>query len=134
MPEPVAARVDRHWVSYEARILTRRISGARPLPEVQNLDDEALWYEVGRTVRRFHDTGLDHVDLNVDNILIVEGKVYLIDFDRCRLRTTMRDSGRWRYRNLARLKRSMIKRCGDRGHSSVARFWKAFYAGYGRRD
>lgn len=109
VPEPIAARAKRYGLFYEAAILIRRIPGAVPLPEVDNLQDEGLWREVGRTIRRFHDAGLDHVDLNCDNVLVAGGEVYLIDFDRCRLR--LADSGgSWRNRNLDRLHRSVAKR------------------------
>ena len=57
-------------------------------------------------IRRFHNEGLDHVDLNARNILIDDRDMpWLIDLDRCRLR----DPGRWQTGNLARLERSLEK-------------------------
>jgi 3-deoxy-D-manno-octulosonic acid kinase len=56
-------------------------------------------------VRRFHDLGVCHADLNVHNILLSEDGVYLVDFDRCQLR----GGGLWRDANLVRLRRSLEK-------------------------
>jgi 3-deoxy-D-manno-octulosonic acid kinase len=57
-------------------------------------------------IKRFHQAGLDHVDLNARNILIdPHDKPWLIDLDRCRLRSP----GKWQKENLARLQRSLMK-------------------------
>ncbi|MDX1467072.1 MAG: 3-deoxy-D-manno-octulosonic acid kinase [Halomonas sp.] len=108
VPRPVAAQVTRHGLSYEAALITVRIPGARALADLitRQQADDALLERVGATVRRFHDAGLNHVDLNARNLLIdPEGRVWLIDLDRCRLRRR----GRWRAANLARLQRSFEK-------------------------
>ncbi|TFH87584.1 3-deoxy-D-manno-octulosonic acid kinase [Billgrantia azerbaijanica] len=108
VPRPVAAGVTRHGPTYEAALLTVRIPGARALAELLAAGeaDEALLHRVGATIRRFHDAGLDHVDLNARNLLVDPvGRVWLIDLDRCRLRRP----GRWHERNLARLARSLAK-------------------------
>jgi 3-deoxy-D-manno-octulosonic acid kinase len=125
VPEPIAAGATRYGLFYEAAILIRRIPGAVPLPEVDNLTDESLWREVGRTIRRFHDAGLDHVDLNCDNILVAGGVVYLIDFDRCRVVA----SQKYNYRNLDRLARSVERRINvtKRQQNDL---WNALIHGY----
>jgi 3-deoxy-D-manno-octulosonic acid kinase len=108
VPTPVAAAVTRRGLTYEAALITERISGARALAErlEARRAGDALLAEVGRTIRRFHDAGLDHVDLNARNLLVdEEGKVWLIDLDRCRLRPR----GSWQAANLARLERSLVK-------------------------
>ncbi|MCG6656711.1 3-deoxy-D-manno-octulosonic acid kinase [Halomonas campisalis] len=108
VPRPVAAGVTRHGLSYEAALLTVRIPGARALAErlAENRADAALLTSVGATIRRFHDAGLDHVDLNARNLLVDDdGKTWLIDLDRCR----MRPSGGHVPGNLARLARSLRK-------------------------
>ena len=108
VPRPVAADVTRHGPTYAAALITVRISGARALAsllENGEADDDLLQC-VGATIRRFHDVGLDHVDLNARNLLVgEEGKVWLIDLDRCRLRP----DGAWKGRNLERLERSLVK-------------------------
>lgn len=108
VPRPVAAAVTRHRVTYTAGLITLRIPGARALANlIKNEEaDEDLLERVGFTIRRFHDAGLDHVDLNARNLLVDErGKVWLIDLDRCKLRP----KGIWQTHNLARLERSLAK-------------------------
>jgi 3-deoxy-D-manno-octulosonic acid kinase len=112
VPRPIAACVTRHGLTYEAALITQRIPGARALADW--LNDEPMPAEglstvlvsVGRMIRRFHDHGLDHVDLNARNILIdTQGTPWLIDLDRCRLRRP----GQWQKANLKRLERSLTK-------------------------
>ncbi|MFP4136917.1 MAG: 3-deoxy-D-manno-octulosonic acid kinase [Halomonas sp.] len=108
VPRPVAAGITRHGLTYEAALITVRLPGARALAGLlQNGEaDDALLRRVGATVRRFHDAGLDHVDLNARNLLVDdEGKVWLIDLDRCRRRS----DGGWKERNLERLERSLTR-------------------------
>lgn len=108
VPRPVAADVTRHGLTYSAALITVRIPGARALASLlENGEaDDDLLQRVGATIRRFHDIGLDHVDLNARNLLVdEEGKVWLIDLDRCRLRPR----GSWQAANLARLERSLVK-------------------------
>ena len=108
VPRPVAADVTRHGLTYSAALITVRIPGARALASLlENGEaDDALLQRVGATIRRFHDVGLDHVDLNARNLLVDEGgKVWLIDLDRCR----QRPDGAWKGRNLERLERSLVK-------------------------
>ncbi|MGM0925020.1 MAG: 3-deoxy-D-manno-octulosonic acid kinase [Pseudomonadota bacterium] len=108
VPRPVAADVIHHGLTYSAALITVRIPGARALASLlENGEaDDDLLQRVGATIRRFHDVGLDHVDLNARNLLVgEEGKVWLIDLDRCRLRP----DGAWKGRNLERLERSLVK-------------------------
>ncbi|MDX5432144.1 MAG: 3-deoxy-D-manno-octulosonic acid kinase, partial [Halomonas sp.] len=86
VPRPVAAGVTRHGPTYTAALITVRIPGARTLAEYLEGIEPSLLERVGATVRRFHDAGLDHVDLNARNLLVdAAGTVWLIDLDRCRL-------------------------------------------------
>lgn len=108
VPRPVAAAVTRHGVTYEAALITVRLPGARALATRLSgeANHEPLLETVGATVRRFHDAGLDHVDLNARNLLVDErDRVWLIDLDRCRLRAP----GAWQATNLERLQRSLVK-------------------------
>lgn len=106
VPRPVAAQVTRHGVTYAAALLTVRLAGARALADCLEDNDPALLERVGATIRRFHSAGLDHVDLNVRNLLITPDEtVWLIDLDRCRLRRP----GGWQNANLERLQRSLAK-------------------------
>ena len=111
VPQPIGACAWRAGARYQAALITRRIEGARPLASLIQAPDaatrhDALLSACGRMIRRFHDEGLDHVDLNARNILIDDRKTpWLIDLDRCRLRR----AGRWQAGNLARLERSLEK-------------------------
>jgi 3-deoxy-D-manno-octulosonic acid kinase len=68
--------------------------------------DDARWAAIGRCLRRFHDLGIHHADLNAQNILFdPDGKVWILDFDRGRERTP----GAWRESVLGRLARSLAK-------------------------
>ncbi|MCE8004775.1 3-deoxy-D-manno-octulosonic acid kinase [Billgrantia ethanolica] len=106
VPRPVAAAVTRDGPTYTAALITVRIPGASALAECLAEAEPALLERVGASVRRFHEAGLDHVDLNARNLLIdADGRVWLIDLDRCRLRPP----GAWQEANLARLARSLVK-------------------------
>ncbi|WP_228677642.1 3-deoxy-D-manno-octulosonic acid kinase [Marinobacter lipolyticus] len=131
VPQPVAALVVRQSkVSYEAAIIIERIEGAQPLPEHSAMNDEALWRRVGQTIAWFHREGLDHVDLNCDNILVSGDRVFLIDFDRCRLRRETLGSANWKESNLKRLRRSVDKRFGQLEPCRIDFLWQVLLAGY----
>lgn len=106
VPSPVAAIVVRDGPTYRAALITERLTNTEALAERLKRASPELLREVGATIRRFHDAGLDHVDLNARNLLVsANHKIWLIDFDRCRLRPP----GPWRQRNLSRLERSLIR-------------------------
>jgi len=116
VPRPIAASFCR-WPLvfaplYRARILLQLI------PNVQTFDyqlstaplDDAVWQSVGVCIRRFHDQGVFHADLNANNILIDEHQVvYLIDFDKGGIRKEKLQQAQWKLDNLQRLKRSLLK-------------------------
>ncbi|AQU84517.1 MULTISPECIES: 3-deoxy-D-manno-octulosonic acid kinase [unclassified Halomonas] len=125
IPRPVACCVTRFGASYEAALLTVRIPGAQALASLlaANEANEALLIRVGAMIKRFHLAGLDHVDLNARNILVDHhGEPWLIDLDRCRLRS----QGKWQAKNLARLERSIAKFCSPQETTAMA----YIYAGY----
>ncbi|MBD8874011.1 3-deoxy-D-manno-octulosonic acid kinase [Rhodanobacter sp. DHB23] len=107
-PAAVAARYRRHGLFYRADLITRRIGDALTLAEclaAGRLDAE-LAREAGTLVARFHRAGIWHADLNAHNVLVAPAALYLIDFDRGRLRAP---AEAWRLANLARLHRSLLK-------------------------
>jgi 3-deoxy-D-manno-octulosonic acid kinase len=129
VPQPVAARVERAGLFYRGDLITRRIPDARSLAErlAMGEAERMPWSAVGRCLRRFHDAGVCHADLNAHNILLDEaGKPFLIDFDR----GTRRGAGTWRGANLSRLRRSLDKLSGADGFNLAA--WTALLEGYGR--
>jgi 3-deoxy-D-manno-octulosonic acid kinase len=107
VPAPIAARYRRVGPSYTADIITERVPAVGSLSECLHTGALSVltWISIGRCIRRFHDLGVCHSDLNAHNILLSEEAVYLIDFDRCRLRS----AGLWRDGNLVRLRRSLEK-------------------------
>jgi 3-deoxy-D-manno-octulosonic acid kinase len=131
VPRPVAARVVREGLTYRADIVTVLIE-ARPLAEwLQEKRLPAQQLErIGACIRRFHDAGVYHADLNARNILLDEaGRVSLIDFDRGALRNP--EKGAWRDGNLERLKRSLEKfRRQERRFAFDDEDWKSLLRGY----
>src|SRR5699024_8762610 len=113
VPLPVAAwykKVSRF--QYRAAIIVERIPDAQPLADRINMLNAADWRLLGQTIRRFHDYGVRHADLNCFNVLIAQGLFYLIDFDKGRIMPSDSRSG-WKANNLARFARSLRKVAGD---------------------
>ncbi|MET4026630.1 3-deoxy-D-manno-octulosonic acid kinase [Marinobacter sp. MBR-99] len=132
VPEPIAAMVKRAGLVYTGAIIVGRILNARPMGDcLQDLDTEA-WRAVGKTVRRFHDAGVYHADLNCFNILLRGREVFLIDFDKARFFSEARNSSdeKWKAKNLKRLKRSIDKLYSSDTHTDVAPGWAALLTAY----
>jgi len=122
VPRPVAVRYQQSGPGYTADIITDYLPETRTLAAVLDEAEIGLptWAAIGRTLRRFHDWGLDHGDLNAHNILLRGDEVFLIDFDKARLRRggghadagvlgerLQRSPGMWADANLTRLRRSL---------------------------
>jgi 3-deoxy-D-manno-octulosonic acid kinase len=114
-PYPIAAFYERRGLSYKAALILQRIEDVRALVLFQHTDDAPVWHKAGACIRRFHDHGVFHADLNCTNILIADKdhSVYLIDFDRGQLHTDSQPSAHWKKANLARLARSVRKNFTD---------------------
>lgn len=129
VPRPAAAAYWRHGLSYTADLLTERLPAVRTLAEALARGTLAVdeWRRIGATVRRFHDAGVEHADLNAHNVqLAAGGEVYLLDFDRGR----RREPGEWQAANLARLRRSLGKLAGAGAVRYTETDWRALLAGY----
>ncbi|MGB6452712.1 MAG: 3-deoxy-D-manno-octulosonic acid kinase [Steroidobacteraceae bacterium] len=108
VPAPVAARYQQQGFTYRGDIITERLTEALPLSQCLGVGALSVlnWIAIGRCVRRFHDLGVCHADLNAHNVLLGrEDEVFLVDFDRGSLRTP----GLWCDANLVRLRRSLEK-------------------------
>ncbi|HEX7061636.1 MAG TPA: 3-deoxy-D-manno-octulosonic acid kinase, partial [Woeseiaceae bacterium] len=129
VPRPCAARYRRHGACYSADLLTVRMPDIEPLSSrIARATDPALWRTVGRGLRRFHDAGVYHADLNAYNVqLDAEGGIVLLDFDRGEIRTP----GAWQHANLARLERSLYKLKGlDPALEFTRADWASLLAAY----
>ena len=114
VPPPIAGRYLKSAFTYRAELITERLAGARSMEAVLAsgpMDDER-WVAIGRCLRRFHDAGVQHADLNARNIMLGErGEIWVLDFDRGRLRRP----GAWSGRALDRLARSLANSDADVG-------------------
>lgn len=123
VPRPVAARYQRRQLTYGGELVTALLPGTESLAArwLGGRDRRDDWEAAGRCIRRFHDAGVRHADLNAHNVMLDGGGgVWLLDFDRGRLLAP----GPWRARVLARLARSLQKigAAAGRGDEWRARF------------
>jgi 3-deoxy-D-manno-octulosonic acid kinase len=130
VPAPVAARYLKRGSTYSGDIITERVEGSEPLSALLLREPVPFssWLMIGRCVRRFHEAGVYHADLNAHNILLLgRDSVYLIDFDRGQLRKP----GWWRDANLVRLRRSLEKiTIGLPAERFTEDDWHTLLAGY----
>jgi len=129
VPTPIAARYRRQGMFYTADIITQRIEHSESLAARVAKGPLSLmqWIAIGRCIRRFHDAGVHHADLNAHNVLLTPEQVYLIDFDR----GTLRKRGWWADTNLVRLYRSLEKvTLVDAPGSFTDQDWHSLLAGY----
>ncbi len=108
VPAPVAARYQQEGLTYRGDIITERVSETISLAEGLKVGALSLlnWIAIGRCIRRFHDLGVCHADLNAHNVLLGRADdVFLVDFDR----GSLRKPGLWCDANLVRLRRSLEK-------------------------
>ncbi|EQD50920.1 Lipopolysaccharide kinase, partial [mine drainage metagenome] len=113
VPEPLAARCVRTgWFSARADLLSAELPAAQTLAERLRAGalSAADCTTVGALLARFHQAGVYHADLNAHNILWSGANLYLIDFDRGRVRKT---TSPWQRANLERLQRSLLKVAPD---------------------
>jgi len=116
---------------YRGWLATRRIAGARDLAQglaSPSPPGSAVLATVLALVRRMHDAGVEHPDLNLGNLLWRSGpagpEAFVVDLDRVRLRDAPL-SFRRRQRAVRRLERSYLKRFGDRADAPD---WYGLYA------
>jgi 3-deoxy-D-manno-octulosonic acid kinase len=89
-----------------------------------------LWKDIATTIKKFHDAGLFHADLNANNIMIsTNNEVYLIDFDKSEFRVGNKNN--WKENNIKRLLRSLNK---IKNNSQTFNFgnkdWELFLTAY----
>ncbi len=109
VPEVLGGMCQREGLFYSAALLTQRIPDVIPLADllVSCESNDALWLDTGRCIRRFHNAGVYHADLNARNILVdSRKKVWVIDLDRARF---LAPNSSQLENNLQRLLRSLRK-------------------------
>lgn len=130
VPRPVAARYIRTGSYYTADLITEKLPNLVTLAKL--LEDHELssetWSQVGSCVRRFHEAGVFHADLNAHNIMLTKDgeDIHIIDFDRGHFRP----GNAWKQRNLDRLKRSLEKVTRDLQWGFDQQQWNYLLGGY----
>jgi len=130
VPRPIAALCEHRGVLSTGAIMTACIPSAKTLADILAAGNtvEGICSKVGSCIRKFHEAGAWHADLNVRNILLdADYNVYLIDFDRARFNPGKRVNGEG---NLKRLKRSFQKLWAANGIPEQLPAWHELKAGY----
>ncbi|MCC4863531.1 3-deoxy-D-manno-octulosonic acid kinase [Vibrio splendidus] len=113
VPKPIAARAIKSGLLYRADLMSERISNAKDLVDVLVVHpiDADIYHKIGQEIRKMHDAGINHTDLNIHNILLDDSQnVWIIDFDKC----GQQAGDDWKEGNLNRLKRSFLKEVNKR--------------------
>ena len=107
------ARIRRCPPFCRLELATQQIPSANTLQAVLEQSPPASWLrqlapQVGRLIRRLHDHGVQHADLNLKNLLVAEDPpVSVIDFEGSRRHSSLGTAGR--VANFERLFRSLAK-------------------------
>lgn len=125
VPQPLGICWTRRAGFFRGRIATREIVGIDLKSKLENDPKEAfeVLEQCGAVIRRFHDEGFWHADLQVGNILVSDSKIWLIDFDNATWEDSITDLAR--ARNLLRFRRSLEK------HGFPQTYFGAALEGYG---
>lgn len=131
VPTPIAAKVTRSGFIYRGDIITEAVKGAQSLLDIlvtRPLTHDEL-KNVATTLSEFHNRGVYHADLNINNILFDEaGKVFIIDFDRGEIR---QPEIAWQQENIKRLARSFAK---EQSRNEIMHWqqsdWQSLYCDY----
>ena len=134
VPVPIAALCRHHGILSTGALITEKIEQTRTLADVlpsgasgPSMSKES-WAKIGNCIRRFHQAGVWHADLNARNVLLDSaGQVYLIDFDRARFTAGKKVHGQG---NLSRLKRSLRKLWPGTHAEALQPAWEHLMAGY----
>ena len=123
--EVVGVRAERRGFGWSLDVVTRRIEDAVPL---RDLLPRAPAAGVARAVRRMHDSGLWHADLNLQNILVTgDGGIRIIDLSGSRVKRPLPMSAR--LDNIARLYRSLVKQHLPVAAFTLGRFLLTYFDG-----
>ena len=137
-PEVIAYAVYPAGAYYRADIVTRWIPASEDLATVTfgadastDVDRAAAWAATGRLLRSAFENGAHHPDLNLRNVLVTgaraDSTAWLIDLDRCRVRSSASDAARRRMLERFHRSRRKLERRFRRpvGAASLAAFEEA---------
>jgi hypothetical protein len=122
---------------YRAYLLSLEIPGAKdmvhylqdvgphPVGEILMAKRQVI-RSAGLLLRKFHEAGFFHADLQLKNLLVTDGKVLLLDFDRSYRKQNL--SAQEKVRNLLRLNRSVDKWKRDGLPVTLRDRWRFFLA------
>lgn len=129
-PVPVASKINKKGFYYCADLITLKIPKAIDVHHVllEKAISKEIWQKIGQTIAQFHQHQIYHHDLNIHNIMLDnEQKVWLIDFDKCKIK-----SGEdWKQQNLDRLLRSLNKESNKSSNYGFSQSnWQQLLKGY----
>ncbi|TYL48303.1 3-deoxy-D-manno-octulosonic acid kinase [Marinomonas sp. IMCC 4694] len=131
VPRPIAGLITTHNGFYRSALITETIANASDLFEMIKAGKSHTldWNNIGHVIKRFHDHGIYHSDLNCHNIMVDQlNTVWVIDFDKCEQRPI---NPIWQQNNLDRLKRSLNKESEKQASFTVTDTqWNHFLEGY----
>lgn len=125
VPEPLGAVWRRSRMVYRGAIASREVDGQDLFHYLSTgpADADGVMTRIGVLIRRMHDLGVYHADLQVRNLLVADEDLYVIDFDNARIRECL--PPRLRARNLFRFRRSLRK------NGFPSRYFDCVLRGYG---
>jgi 3-deoxy-D-manno-octulosonic acid kinase len=130
-PKPSAAMVTKRGLYYQADMISKKIPNAQDLHYIlleKNLAHN-VWQKTGQTIAKFHNHQVYHHDLNIHNIMLDDKHgIWLIDFDKCRIR----QGDNWKKSNMSRLKRSFEKEKNLRNIHWQPADWQILISAYNK--
>ena len=133
VPRPIAARVRRQGLFYQADLITSQIIDASSMADFlskQRLTPQH-WLDIGDCIGQFHQLGFYHDDLNIENIMIDNGgNIFLLDFDKGVQSQTDND---YSTSSFDRMKRSVMKWYSVNNQPFPRKEWEELMAGYSSR-
>jgi 3-deoxy-D-manno-octulosonic acid kinase len=109
IPKPIGLLVSTAPFIYSASLITEYLKDTVTLLDKIMIGgnlNEYYWKSIGITIKKFHDYGVSHSDLNLRNLLINnKNEIFMIDFDKAFITTKKT----YFHSNLKRFKRSIFK-------------------------
>jgi len=133
VPQPIAARVKKRGLFYQADLITSQIINVSSMADLllkQRLTSQH-WLDIGDCIGQFHQLGFYHDDLNIENIMIGhEGNIFLLDFDKGVHSQTDKD---YSTSSFDRMKRSVMKWCSVNKQPFPGTEWEQLMVGHSLR-